>query len=317
MSSTLAIARMPRAGLPRLAQQALPLLYQHRLMATSQLHQLLTPHTRRPVYLLRQLGLLRTLQLVDATSHRNGRMGRGEQLWFITPRGAEVVERAGEVTARAYRMSPEAAVSQLQDHTLAVVDTGVAFTRWARVLGDECGPLDWEPELAHRVRDGAGDDAFLIPDAVLRYTRTTEDDRRRLLTYFVEVDRATMHVSRLGKKLTAYARYASYVPQPPPGRPAGSGSGREAWRDRYPAFPRLLVVFAGVSPIELQDRVSDLRALAAADARLRRTTALTAGVTTLELLRAQGPLGPIVTPILGAPEPTDILLAPPGDRSTA
>ncbi|MGW1364900.1 replication-relaxation family protein [Streptomyces chartreusis] len=311
MTSIVSDAPIPATGLTLLAQEALPLLYQHRLMATSQLHQLLTPHTRRPVYLLRQLNLLRTLRLVDATSHRNGRMGRGELLWYITPRGVEVVERAGEVTARAYRISPEAAVSQLQQHTLAVVDTGVAFTRWARALGDECDPLDWQPELAHRIRDGAGDDAFLIPDSVLRYTRSTEDGRRQLLTFFVEVDRATMNVARLGKKLTAYARYAGYVPQSLPGRAAGSGV-REAWRERYPAFPRLLIVFAGASVRTVQNRVNDLRALAAADARVSRTSTLTVGATTLELLRVHGPFAPIVTPIVGDPVPTDILVRGPG-----
>ncbi|WP_046500620.1 replication-relaxation family protein [Streptomyces odonnellii] len=302
-----------RAALPRLAQQLLPVLYQHRLLATSQLHQLLTPHTRRPVYLLRQLCLLRSLGLAEATVRRNGRMGRSELLWYITPLGSEIVERSGEVTARAYRISPQAAASQLQEHTLAIVDTGLAFAQWARELGDECGPLDWEPELAHRIRDGEnrlGDDAFFIPDAVLRYTRTTEDGRRQLLTYFIEVDRATMQVARLGRKLSAYARYASYTAQASPGRHHNNASGnREAWRDRYPAFPRLLVVLTGAPAHALARRADDLRAVADTDPRLRRTGMLAAGITTLQQLCQEGPFAPIVTPVTGSGGPTDVLLA--------
>ncbi|MFI8930610.1 replication-relaxation family protein [Streptomyces sp. NPDC053474] len=304
-------------GLSRLGQQLLPVLYQHRLVSTSQLRRLLTPHAASVAYVRRQLADLRRAGLAAATVRRDGRMGRGEHLWYITARGADIVEYDRQITTRAYRISPEAAASQLQEHTLAVVESGLAFTTWARALGDECGPLDWEPELAHRVRDGdsrLGDEAFVIPDAVLRYTRTTPSGRRQLLTYFIEVDRATMQAARLGAKLTAYARYASYIPHPAPGRP-GPHRSREAWRERYPAFPRLLIVLTGASPNALARRIDDLRALADANELLHRSP-LTAGVTTLTLLRDRGPFEPIVTPLLGDPAPRDILLAPHpvGDR---
>ncbi|CAM5289376.1 hypothetical protein GCM10010329_81190 [Streptomyces spiroverticillatus] len=301
-------------GLSRLAQQLLPVLYQHRLLATSQLHTLLTPEARSTVYLRRQLGELCTLGFASTTVRRNGRMGRSEFLWFLTPDGCELVEQNREITQRAYRISPVTAASQLQDHTLAVVDTGIAFTTWARRSGDECGPLDWESELAHRIRDGdnrLGDEAVLVPDAVLRYTRTTDTGRRRMLSFFLEIDRATMQTTRLGQKLTAYARYATYLPQPLPGRrPApGTVAGREAWRDRYPALPRLLFVFTGASETVLARRIDDLRALAEADTRLRRNP-LNAGATTLDQLRDHGPFAPIVTPLLGNPTPTDVLMTP-------
>ncbi|MFG2774768.1 replication-relaxation family protein [Streptomyces sp. NPDC048350] len=304
-------------GLPRLGQQLLPVLYQHRLVATGQLHRMLTPHAHRPVYLRRVLNQVRGLGLVDCTTRRAGRMGGAELLWFVTPRGADIVEASREVTGRAYRISPETAASQLQEHTLTVVETGLAFTTWAQALGDECGPLDWEPELVHRVRDGEnrlGDDALLIPDAVLRYTRTTPTGRR-LLTYFLEIDRATMQVGRLGRKLTSYARYATYVPAPPPGhRSPTTVAGREAWRDRYPAVPRLLIVLTGASNAVLSRRIEDLRALAAADTRVRRTPQLAVGITTLEQLKSHGPFAPIVTPLLGDPISGDILLSvPPAD----
>ncbi|MFJ2060345.1 replication-relaxation family protein [Streptomyces sp. NPDC087908] len=301
-------------SLPRLGQQLLPILYQHRLVATGQLHRMVTPHTQRPVYLRSVLSQMRAMKLVECTARRAGRRGGPELLWFVTPRGAEIVEASREVTSRAYRISPETAASQLQEHTLAVVETGLAFTTWARALGDECGPLDWEPELVHRVRDGEnrlGDDALLIPDAVLRYTRTTPTGRR-LLTYFLEIDRSTMQVGRLGRKLTSYARYATYVPAPPPGqRFTAAGAGREAWRDRYPAVPRLLIVLTGASPTVLQRRTEDLRALAAADPRVRRTSQLAVGITTLEELTDRGPFEPVVTPLLGDPILGDALLASP------
>ncbi|MFJ5142705.1 replication-relaxation family protein [Streptomyces sp. NPDC088707] len=302
-------------SLPRLGQQLLPVLYQHRLVATGQLHRMLTPHAQRPVYLRSVLNQMRAMKLVECTARRAGRRGGPELLWFITPRGADIVEASREVTSRAYRISPETAASQLQEHTLAVVETGLAFSTWARALGDECGPLDWEPELVHRVRDGEnrlGDDALLIPDAVLRYTRTTPTGRR-LLTYFLEIDRSTMQVGRLGRKLTSYARYATYVPAPPHGRrvAAPAGAGREAWRDRYPAVPRLLIVLTGASPTVLQRRIEDLRALAAADARVRRTPQLAVGITTLEQLTDRGPFEQVVIPLLGEPTPGDVLLSAP------
>lgn len=309
-----------RAGLSRLGQQLLPVLYQHRLAATGQLHILLTPGARSTVYLRRELNRLRTLGLADATLRRTGRKGRCEHLWYLTLDGADLVEQNREITTRAYRISPATAASQLQEHTLAVVETGLTFTTWARRYGDECGPLDWEPELAHRLRDGEnrlGDESVLIPDAVLRYTRTTATGRRQLLTFFLEIDRATMQTARLGRKLTAYARYATYVPQPAPGRRPTSGtiSGREAWRERYPALPRLLFVFTGATDTALNRRIDDLRALADADTRLRHSP-LTAGATTLDSLRKHGPFAPIVTPLLGDPSPTSILLTPAENART-
>ncbi|RII06985.1 hypothetical protein DSC45_34725 [Streptomyces sp. YIM 130001] len=317
---TTATPPMPAAvspALSTLAQQALPVLYQHRLVATSQLHRLLTPHTRRAVYLRRQLSILRSLGLAASTERRGARsgptLGRSELLWYVTPRGAEVVEHDGQITPRAYRISPEAAASQLQEHTRSCVETGLLFTEWARHLGDECGPLDWEPELAHRMRDGdsrLGDDAFLIPDGVLHYTHTTPDGARKLLTFFLEVDRSTMHVARLGKKLSAYARYATYTPAPAgPGRRANSSPGREAWRDRYAKFPRMLFILTGASASSLARRIDDLRALADADPRLHRA-GIAAGATTLDQLHQHGPFAPIVTPLLGSPGPCDVLLSP-------
>jgi len=274
-------------------------------MTTRQLQQLLQPHTTYPVYLRRQLARLRDLGLVAATSRNRGG-GQGELAWYCTTAGAEVVEAAGELTVRAYRMSEQAAASQLQEHTIAVNDTGLAFVAAARAAGDECGPLDWEAELAHRVRDGdsrIGDDAFLVPDAVLRYTHRTH--KQTVAAFFLEIDRATMSPGRLVDKLRAYARYQSYVPTLPAGRSRAAGQvGAESWRGRYSAFPPVLFVFTGASAAALARRTSDVRALAGSDVRLRRAAQrLQAGVTTLHHLQSAGPWAPVVTPVFGT-DPT-------------
>lgn len=304
----------PTAGLTSLAQEVLPVLYQHRLVATRQLHQLVQPHASTAVYLRRQLTKLREFGLANSTLRRRG--GQGELLWYVTPLGMEVVEADREVTARAYRISPEAAASQLQEHTLAVVDTGLAFVWWARALGHECGPLDWDPEVAHRIRDGesrAGDEAVLVPDSVLSYVQH-EAEQRTLLTFFVELDRATMPVTRLAAKLHSYARYLNFAPAESTsrgGKRREAGSSRAAWRGRYAVFPRLLIVLAGAGEQRLANRRADLRALVDADPRLQHAGShLAAGVTTLEQLRKRGPFAPIVTPLFGGSSPADVLLRP-------
>ncbi|MEV0604640.1 replication-relaxation family protein [Streptomyces sp. NPDC050315] len=304
----------PVGGLSPLAQELLPVLYRHRLLSTSQLHQLLTPTATSSRYLRRLLGRLRAERLVAATERRT--VGRSELLWYATPLGCEIVEAGRELAPRAYRMTEQAAAGQLQEHTLAVNATGLAFVTHARRLGDDCGPLDWDPELAHRIRDGEdrlGDEAFLVPDAVIRYVRS-DREQRMLLTFFAEIDRATMSVADLAGKLTRYARYSSYVPQVLVGgrRRTVRTTTREAWRDRYPAFPRILLVLTGAPPAALARRTADLRALAAADGRLHHAAGqLQAGITTLTQLQQHGPFAPIVTPVLGDPVPTDVLMRQP------
>lgn len=304
-------------GLSQLGQDILPVLYRHRLLTADQLTKLLRPAATSTRYIRRQLEVLHGRGLIDASVRRTSRAG--VLLWYTTALGCEVVESGGELAPRAYRMTEDAAASQLQEHTLAVNEVGLAFVQHARRLGDECGPLDWDPEVAHRVRDGDSrldDEAFLVPDAVLRYIHTapTGDggQQRMLLTFFCEIDRTTMSIARLAAKLHAYARYARYIPQPVlgRGRPKAGGYRREAWRARYPSFPRILLVLDGAPDAQLAKRTDDLRALVAADARLQPAADLQAGVTTLEQLRAHGPFAPIVTPALGDPAPTDVLLRP-------
>ncbi|MFD5425608.1 replication-relaxation family protein [Streptomyces sp. NPDC127084] len=300
-------------GLGQVAQQAAQVLYQHRLVSTRQLHYLITPHHTRNEYLRRQLHTLRETGMAEAVGRRT--TGQTELLWWLTEKGAHAVESVGLLPQRPYRMSPEAALGPLQEHTLATVETGLAFVNWARRLGHECGALDWAPETAHYYRDDArpGEDLSLVPDAVLNYVHTdTKAKQRTLLTFFIEVDRTQMTIARLAQKLHAYAAYHTFTPPQPSSR--GTKAGRRtaatpAWRYRYPAFPRLLLVLTGASESRLAGRMADLRSLAASDPALTNT-GLRAGVTTLDLLRDRGPFEAIFTPVLGPAGLTDAWLRP-------
>lgn len=296
-------------GLGQVAQRAAQVIYQHRLLSTRQLHRLVTPHHTRTEYLRRQLHTLREAGFAGVVGRRT--TGQTELLWWLTEKGARAVEAVGLLQSRPYRMSPEAALGPLQEHTLAVVDTGAAFVEHARRLGHECGPLDWSPEIAHYYRDESrpGEELCLVPDAVVNYVHT-EARQRTLLTFFVEVDRTQMTIARLAQKLHAYAAYHVYAPQPQIAK-GPRGHRRQAtvpaWRSRYPVFPRLLLVLTGASEDRLARRTADLRSLAASDPALA-STGLRAGVTTLDQLRAQGPFEPVFTPVLGTAEPVDAWL---------
>lgn len=282
---------------------ALQVLYQHRLVTTGQLQRLLVPHCSSPRYVQAQMSRLIAAGLADFVTRGSSR----ERAWFLTQAGAASVEAAGELPQRPFRMTALKAAGPLQAHTLAVVDAGVAFVQAAAANGDECGPLSWTPEIAHRLADGTGQRIRdrVISDAVLEYT-VVRGHTRSVQTFFLEIDRSTMPVSRLADKLSLYARYHAYVPGIRAGRAAGS-SLRPAWATRYPRFPRLLTVLTGRPDHLLNARIRDLRAYAAASPVLSAVAhQIEAGVTTLPQLMEHGPWQPIVTPLFGddnAPQP--------------
>ncbi|WP_439681727.1 replication-relaxation family protein [Embleya sp. MST-111070] len=207
---------------------------------------------------------------------------------------------------------------------------GIAFVEHARALGHECGPLDWTPEVAHRIRDGQRrfEDDHVISDAVVNYVHVHRG-LRTMVNVFVELDRATMTATRLAAKLAAYGRLYEYVPQHPNRARRSAAASRPAWRYTYPVFPRLLVVLdAEEDPssrrtvaARLAARTEDLYALTREDPRLARLSAtLNVGVTTLAELRERGPFAPIFTPLLrGSPDDrpaaTDVFLR--ADRRAA
>ncbi|MEU6352149.1 replication-relaxation family protein [Streptomyces sp. NPDC047072] len=300
-----------------IARRALELLYQHRVLSTQQMHVLLTSpeqRARRPDYLRRHLGELHKAGLVSRVRAQGGGAGPGRVrtrpfLWFLTESGAEAVEEAGELPIRPYRVTPESVAGSRQAHTLALNDVGIAFFEYAERLGHECGPLDWTPEVANRIRDGQRrfEDDHVISDAVLNYVHV-ERGRRTMLSFFVELDRATMTTARLAAKLQAYGRLYEYVPQGSDRARRQPNATRPAWMYNYPVFPRVLVVLDAAPPREgepdrrparLAARTEDLYARTAADVRLSRLKEdIAIGVTTLQQLQQHGPCAPIFTPLL-------------------
>jgi hypothetical protein len=273
-------------------RDALTVLYWHRLVSTEQVRRLVAP-TLSPVTIRAKLAGLRSAGLADRIirEHRS-------RTWHVTPAGAEAVESARTVDTRAYRLPGTAVAHLLQEHTLDVVETGLAFVETARSRGDECGPLSWTPEVAHQFRDRAGDRrGVVIADAVLHYV-LEEAGRRTQRTLFVELDRATMPVARLARKLVGYIRYHDHDHDH---APTGSRR-RPVWRERYPRFPRVLIVLSGADQPVLERRLTDLRA----HAQAMPVVSAAAGrvdlvVTTLPQLREQGPLAPVAMPLLGDP----------------
>jgi hypothetical protein len=320
-----------QASFPALARQVLQVLYQHRMMSTDQLQRLLMPNAAGPTYLQRQLRRLHEAGMVQRVrawrprpvSKAPGRTPppNAPYLWFLTEAAAEAVEADGELHPRPYRVTAESVAGSRQLHTLAVNETGLAFVHHAARLGHECGPLDWTPEVAHRIRDGQRrfEDDHVISDAVLHYV-AIHRGQRRMLTLFIEVDRATMTTARLAAKLGAYGRLYEYAPQHPDRARRSAASTRPAWQYTYPAFPRLLVVLDGKPSdslaARLAARAADLYTLTRADPRMARLAGrLQIGVTTLQLLQERGPFEPIFTPLLqGTPEQrpprTDLYLKP-------
>lgn len=295
----------------RFASNALLCLYQHRLLTAEQLRRMLCPPSANPEprYQLRELAALRRRGLADAVPR-----GRGHQLvWFATPAGAALAEHSGAVRPRNHRMSADRAAGPLQEHTLALNETGLAFMEAARRLGHECGPLDWIPEPAHHLNEAAtraGD--ILLPDALLSYVLVDPAARQRShLQFFVEVDRGTMTVSRLAAKLAHYARYHDYTP---PGQARSAAGSTQAWRTRYPRFPRILIVLTGRGETALRHRAGDLAAHVRQLPQLRRhRDRFAAGVTTLHLLQTSGPFEPIFMHLLadGHPAATALLSTTP------
>jgi hypothetical protein len=269
-------------------RDALTVLYWHRLMSTEQVRRLVAP-ALSPVTVRAKLAGLRHDGLADRITreHRS-------RTWHVTPAGADVVEAAGTVDARAYRLPGTAVAHLLQEHTLDVVETGLAFVEAARRRGDECGPLSWTPEVAHRYRERTGDRrGVVIADAVLHYV-ADEARRRTQRTLFVELDRATMPVARLARKLTGYIRYHDHTP-------AGT-SRRPAWRERYPRFPRVLIVLSGAEQPVLERRLADLRAHTQAMPSVSTAAGRVDMVaTTLPQLEQLGPLEAVAMPLIGDP----------------
>jgi Replication-relaxation len=255
-------------------------LYQHRLLATRQVHALHTPDASLRFAQRRLAGLERR----GYARHANASHGR--RLWYLTAAGARHAEVTSELDVPRRLLEPESAAGPLQAHTLAVNDVGIAFVRAARARGDECSPLGWRHEVAHPAGPARGrrGTELLIADAVLTYL-VYENGAVRALEYrFLELDRATLPVDRLVAKLGRYARLSTYT---------AKGAAEPGWMHHYPTFPALLLVLEGRPDEALERRRDALIAVAAGVAEIQAARLLTVSVCLLAELRERGPFAPI------------------------
>ncbi|MFE9684066.1 replication-relaxation family protein [Streptomyces sp. NPDC006285] len=271
----------------------LAVLAQYRMATTEQVHLLTAPgvrieQTRRRLMKLRGEGLVDRVTLAQA-----GRM----RVWFATGYGARIAATWPELRDLPVRRyaGDRTAVRLKMGHGLTVTEVGLAFVQDARRRGEICRPLDWIPEVHHPLGSGEA----VIPDALVYYR--TRDEGGVMLRAFVEVDRATMGPERLAAKVGAYARLYRYIPVPG-GRHRGYGTqpaaqqDQEAWRKRYPIFPRLLFVLDGTGPAGIEHRVRALRAATREplpDRFLHEVPVLSAAMT--DLLR-EGPSAAVWRP---------------------
>ncbi|WUD70288.1 replication-relaxation family protein [Streptomyces sp. NBC_00510] len=280
------------------AHQALALLAQHRLATTPQLHELLSPDGHRQT----TSAVLNTLRKDTLISHTVLARSNGTRAWYLTPKGTRIVTGWPELRGRPVQPPSGGTEANLRAaHTLTVLRAHLAFLRDARARGDEYGPLDWMPEIAHRLPDTGGEDK-LIADAVLHYTATTP--RRLQYRAFVEVDRTTMSSERLSRKLISYARFHDYLPQSPGRRgTVAAQNAMLAWQRFYPKFPRVLFILTGAGLQALQRRIGDLRAMTAGHPLVTQLAGqVQLGAAVLEDLEQHGASGPVWTPLSGTDE---------------
>ncbi|MFF4647294.1 replication-relaxation family protein [Streptomyces sp. NPDC001389] len=279
------------------AHQALALIAQHRLLTSIQIHQLLTPNSpprkiHNVLVPLREQGLI-------AHTVLPGRL----QAHFLAPAGHQTVGDWPELRGRTATPIQSAAAASLRAaHILTGVRAHLAFLTDARSRGDEYQPLDWVPEVTHRLPDTAGEDR-LIADAVFHYTATSP--RRLQYRAFVEIDRTTMSSERLARKLITYARFHDYTPQPAGRRGTVADQAAVlAWQRSYPRFPRILFILTGASRTTLANRIADLRRMTADHDLVTRLSAhVPLGAAVLEDIEAHGPQANVWTPLAGSGEP--------------
>ncbi|KOU37642.1 replication-relaxation family protein [Streptomyces sp. WM6378] len=276
---------------PPAREQLLQYLFQHRAATTAQLQAMVSP-SPHPETLRQSLRRLRAEQLAQSVVRAHH-----QSVWSLTARGQQAVLSWPQFRGRRpYRTGP---LGLRSVHTLTVTRTAVAFLEDARARADECSPLDWEPEVAHPVRDGAADgERMLIADALLRYTRTGPD--RALLRAFVEVDRATESAERLAAKLITYARFHAAPASTPVGRRQGGGAGglMVPWQRSYPVFPRVLFVLTGAGPRALAQRIADLQAMVRQHPLVSRfAAAVPLGAAVLEEIEEQAASADVWLPL--------------------
>ncbi len=281
----------PALAVPAVAVAILESLHQHRVLTARQICALHTPSAS----LRWAQRILTDLQKRGLTARAAGE--RGLALWFLTAHGADTIEAGGKLAEPRRRVTtPAQAAGPLRAHTLAVNDTGIAFVKAARQrAGDDCVPLSWRHEIAHPYTAGRGRNGahLVIADALLSYLQATSDESLMLHQRFIELDRGTIPVEVLARKLSRYAEMQAYSG----GEAAGKGP---LWRAYYRAFPPVLVVLAGQAAAAARRRIARTIALYVSDPGRGRYGTVPISFTTLPQLVAQGPFAPV---FISADEP--------------
>jgi hypothetical protein len=294
-------------SLPPAGIGVLELLWQHRLLSSSQLKRLVAPEAS-DAYLSGILCELEQRQLIAFVRMR----ARGAaKVWFLTDRGGDVVAAAPtKAEPRRLILSQDSAAGGLQAHTLAVNEVGILFVEAARRRGDECGPLAWQHEIQHRIAEGQGrrrsGAESVQADALLNYAVILPEGRVELRYLFLELDRATEPADVLAGKLRQYARLYHHKPPTDADDPL---AGEPGWRYTYPLFPEVLVVLAGKPGPALERRISLVKALARQDPICRSTPEMQVSFTILDELAEHGPFAPVFIP-LNAADRVDFLGQP-------
>lgn len=273
------------------AGTALECVYQHRLLSTSQLGHMLG--IWRPRRIQELLAGLADRGLIAFVGQR-GVSHRPMRLWFVTEAGADVVEAvATRAEPRRKLLTTDQAGGQLQDHTVAVNDVGLAFLRAARDRPeDECGPLAWRHEIVHPIGPRRGQ--VLIADSLLRYLHVPAPGTVRLQYRFVELDRATVPVDTLADKIGLYAGLAHHT---------ATGDTEPLWRRHYPTLPAVLVVLTGNHRAALRRRLDNAAALCRSNPALAQAPEVSASLCLLDDLTEHGPFADIFTPTTPTRDP--------------
>ncbi|WP_052391172.1 replication-relaxation family protein [Streptomyces sp. NRRL B-24484] len=247
----------------------------------------------------RRLRALRRRGLIDHVTAGYPR----QHTWFLTDAGRSVAGQFGELLGRSsVPLTVDAlGVPYLSQHSRTVLDVHLAFLRDARRLGDDYGPLDWVPEVHHRLSERTRD--ALTADAVMRYT--SQQKGRSHLRAFIEVDRGTEGNERLAFKLVTYARFFEHTPSQLGRRPQGGAlETRPSWQSSYPVFPRILFVLADASEQRMRNRIRDLQVMAARNAQAAAMLReVPAGAALLDDLLCHGPSAPVWTSLAGGDRP--------------
>lgn len=270
-----------RPTLPLTATEILASLAQHRILSTPQVGAIHFPG-RSPRWVRMVLARLADAGLAAFVPNL-GAAGAPRRLWYVTEPGARAALEAGLLEAMPRLLDAEAAAGPLQAHTIALNDAAICFLGGAQERGDECGPLAWRHEVAHRLGYGrrAGS---LFADAVITYVRLT-DSEIVVEQRFLELDRATLSVDRLAAELGRYGRLMR----------AEGKRGELLWRSQYPSFPPVICVLAGAGREALRRRRDTAVAILQGDPDFTGSPGLSVRFCLAEDLAEYGPFAQIFT----------------------